>query len=137
MRVYRCLCEEELNKILNHDLAEIGNFFDEKSSNTFKYRKGEKYIHFFKSMKNCEHIKDFNWFLEGGKFFICTFNIPISLLIKNAGFGYYYPVGYKNSSGYDDFIVQRALEFAIPVSQFNTEWLESYEPTDMSNLKEK
>ena len=43
MKVYRCMCEEELNKILNHDLENIGNFFDERYSNTFKYRKNEKY----------------------------------------------------------------------------------------------
>lgn len=131
------MCEEELNKILNHDLENIGNLFDERYSNTFKYRKNEKYIHFFKSKKNCEHVKDFEGYLDGEKYFICTFNIPVPLLVKNAGIGYYYPIGFRNASGYDNYTVQRELEFAIPVSQFETDWLKSYEPIDMVSLKDK
>ena len=64
------MCEEELNKIFNRDLDNIGNFFDDRYSNTFKYQKNEKYIHFFKSKKNCEHVKDFEGYMDGKKYFM-------------------------------------------------------------------
>lgn len=131
MKVYRYLSKKELMLILSGDKTCLGKEFnDEKyrKINNHKYKKGVKYLHFFKNKKDIKLIQN-----ECRKFkrefYICEFDIPIMTLLFNSGYGVY------DSSGYDyDFI--KAKEFAIPVEKFETCWLTNYEKDENHKIED-
>ena len=85
-------------------------------SNTFKrrYKKGEKYLHFFKEKKSMQEIKKIKN-NDDKNYYYCTFDIPIHILLKGIGTGYY------ESSGYD-VMYKELREFIINVKEFNPKW---------------
>ena len=128
MRVYRLLSEEELNLIRNNKRHSLGKYFEGTNvSNTFKYKAGERYMHFFFKREDCEHIRQIHkaHSLESEQNFIAEFNIPLKRIIGHIGKGFY------ETSGYDcDYDV--CYEIAIPVSIFSPSWLKGYEKVSLS-----
>ena len=121
MRVYRYLSEQELNTILHGDVSSLGHEFhkDRKNYlNSHHYKKGVKYMHFFKEFENMQEIKQVYQNVKG-KFYYCTFDIPRLVLFFAAGKGFYAPKGYDY-----DFSVM--TEYAIRTDKFNPQWLHSY-----------
>lgn len=119
MKVYRYVSEDELKCILNENISEIGHSFDKNkiACNNHKYKQGVKYLHFFSSKSSIEYFKKLNY--TNGVHYICEFNIPLKVLIKGIGKGYY-------DIGGMDFITIPQREFIVPVSEFRKEWLKSY-----------
>lgn len=116
MKVYRYLCEEEYNNILNSNLDKIGHeYHGKKLSNTFNYKQGEKYLHFFKNKKSISEIQKI-YRKDGKDYYICTFNIPILILLKGMGKGYY------ETRGYDTYCESKR-EFILNVKDFKPEFL--------------
>lgn len=109
--VYRFCSENELNCLENNNKDGLGNYFVSfpKQPNTHKYKKDEKYLHFF---DNKDDAKSSLPDLPGEKSFLCSFQIASSVLKECKGFGYYSPRGYD-----EDYI--KVKEYAIPVSQFD------------------
>lgn len=116
MIVYRYMCKEEYDNIMKLDFDNVGGVYKTReASNTFRYKRSEKYLHFYKEMEDMEVMQHF-YFKDGKDYYYCSFDIPVSVLLKSMGKGYYL------SSGYDvDYIEKR--EFAIPVSKFNPKWI--------------
>ena len=120
MEVYRYLHQSELNNILNGKTEELGKENDKPGKlrkNTHKYKEGIKYIHFFKS-KSSMLMTSYLYHKLDGNFFFCTFDIPITTLIRYGGKGYY------PASGYDNLTVLN--EYAVPADKFKPEWLKEY-----------
>lgn len=137
MLVYRYLCEEEYNDIMNLKFDNIGanNSFKKDALspkfkiglskknkvkpssiyNNFKYKDGEKYFHFFKELDAMEKMQSL-YMKDGKDYYFCSFDIPFHILIKGIGKGYY------ETSGYDfDYDVQR--EYIVNVKDFNPKWI--------------
>ena len=119
MKVYRYLSEDELNAIQSGELDKIGNEFSReffKQTNNHKYKKGVKYLHFFKNKEDIKYIQKYyrKYF---GTFYTCTFDIPLKTLLKGMG-----KAKYNEGSGYDLYVVKKR-EFIVPVSEFKPEWL--------------
>lgn len=120
MKVYRYLSQEELKKILNNDIESLGTYGKKyEIYNSHHYKSEEKYLHFFKKKSAMEHIRNIYRKLDDD-FYFCTFDIPIVKLALHFGRGCYYGYGY-------DYDCEYELEFALPVSQFKSEWLKSFE----------
>ena len=128
MKVYRFVEKEELKLFLEKSTGEIGGLFSNQNSNTFKYKKGVKYLHFFKKKEDCRYAYDLNKKnAENKKFYIATFDIPVKILIKNFGFGYYNKLNVDKLSGYEVYSeIFKRMEFAIPMNEFKPEWLIDY-----------
>lgn len=117
MVVYRYLSEEEFKNIVSGNIKNTGNvFYNANLSNTFRYKRDEKYLHFFKKIKDFPKIqairRDY-----GGKF-LCKFDIPLRILITRAGKGYYDST--KKGYVYDYDMVR---EFAVESKKMETEFL--------------
>lgn len=117
-KVFRYVTETEL-WFMQNEPEKLGNCFSGKNSNTFIYKKGRKYLHFFKNKNSIKLVKGLYKRKINQKFYICTFEIPFSKLIFHCGMGYYF------GSGFEDY--NRAIEFAIPAEQFEKSWLVSVE----------
>lgn len=132
MKVYRFLLEDELNKIINNETSRLGSVYNAKKPknlyNTFRYKQGVKYLHFFKNKKDCVLAKRIH-INNPQKAYICTFDIPAFFLLIHSGTGYYPPHGY-------DLDHESVREFAIESSTFNTKWLVSSEPYEQA-MKEQ
>lgn len=123
MKVFRYMTQAELNNILLGNYEKIGScIVRDKNfiSNTHKYQKGVKYLHFFKNRKNIERIKEY-YRSRTCDCYICEFNIPLSKLIFHSGLGYY-----NEGKGYDMYITS-VVEFALPVEDFDKSYLVSYQ----------
>ena len=85
MFLYRLCKEEEALKILETKrIATIGRYcINNLKLNTHIYEKNQKYLHFF-----LEEYAITNLNPSKGKY-ICTYNLPIYLVDKYQGFGYY------------------------------------------------
>lgn len=124
MKVYRYLSELELKSILTNNLSNVGyeyaNNLNFQQSNTHRYKKGVKYLHFFKSKLDCIRVKSIH---SNGKanFYVAEFNIPFTTLAKHIGYGIYSTKGY-------DVDYDKVTEFAIPTNKINSNYLISYEP---------
>ncbi|MBE7076504.1 MAG: hypothetical protein E7374_01265 [Clostridiales bacterium] len=121
MKVYRYLTREELEFIISGRLEEIGREYSIANFheiNTHKYKDGIRYLHFFWNKDSIKLAQDLHKY-DPFTYYICTFNIPSHLLIRFRGKGFY------ASSGYE-FDREIAVEFAIPVEKFKTEFLKSY-----------
>ncbi|MBE5746000.1 MAG: hypothetical protein E7359_01795 [Clostridiales bacterium] len=122
MLVYRYLSEEELKSILANDKSNIGREFfttECKQFNSHKYKKGVKYLHFFKNKKDIKHIKPMK--ANSNKtYYICEFDIPFLKLLPHIGYGVY------AGHGYDEYN-KSVCEFIISVDKFDTKWLKNFE----------
>lgn len=122
MKVYRYLSESELNLIRSGG-ENLGNTFDRKNykrQNNHRYRKGVKYIHFYKQLESMEHIrreyiKDQN---QGMRYYFCSFNVPATILALHRGKGHY------DGRGYDEVGAITSVEYAIPADKFDPAWLD-------------
>ena len=118
MKVYRYMCKEELEAILNCDIDKIGRTQKNDKFNNHHYKKDIKYLHFFKNLKDIEKIKKINKHSDK-QFYIGTFNIPLRFLLQGMGVGYY------PTRGYDaDYVTAR--EFIVPVEKFKPNYLVEY-----------
>ena len=135
MKLYRFVHKDELKKMLDGDVENLGNRFKNRElSNSHHYNDGKKYLHFFYNKEACQHIiddvmfKDIKIDNKGSvkDFFICTFDIPFKLLIFRTGKGLYKSLD-KPFKGYFQETRKR-LEAAIPSKLFDKNWIISYEP---------
>ena len=117
MKVYRCVSESELKNILHHP-GNLGGFFGkENHANTFHYKHGKKYIHFFKHKSDIALIKPY--LKNDERLYVCTFDIPFRKLFFHAGKGIYF-----EKSGYEK---TTAREFALPKDKYRQEFLTQIE----------
>ena len=128
MKVYRILSSNELKYILDEKTHLLGasceNF---PIYNTHIYNKNKKYMHFFLKQKSLNYFYNLpNYNYE------CTFNIPISILIRHKGYGFYPSKNESENRGYDS-ISKKVCEFAIPAEMFNSKWLVSYKKVERKN----
>lgn len=120
MRVYRYLSREELLNIRHKRVFLIGARFKTHNNgkNTHKYNSCYKYLHFYKSVNGMQEIRTL--YREYSQdFYFCAFEIPTHILLSHRGKGFYPPHGY-------DEAVLTEIEYAIPVEEFNPDWLSSY-----------
>lgn len=114
MKVYRYLSNDELKKILTGNVDELGQpghkFDIECKPNTYRYASNTKYIHFFKSKNAMKFMIKHNY--SSPNYYICTFDIPVSVLKSHFGLGFY-----------ADWLASVKREFALPVNKFKCEWL--------------
>ena len=121
MKVYRYLSKNELQSILSDNNAQIGTSFRKKffhRVNTHKYRKEEKYLHFFEKKDDIFLIQIEHQNIPAD-FYICEFDIPEKHLIKGFGF-------YESASGYEYYKV-KIKEFILPTKLFKSSWLQNFE----------
>ena len=127
MKVYRYLSEDELNKIKEGDVLSIGGYYYKNPTNSHRYDENERYLHFFANKKNYLYVRDLHYFNNKKcQFYLCEFNIPLRVLIRYAGVGYYVDMP---DSGYDVSHVSK-LEFAVPTSKFDGHWLVDYKKVE-------
>ena len=127
MKVYRVLEKQELDKILNNQCGDLGSFSCEYSDfNNHKYEKNKKYMHFFLRKKSCKYLPTQN----NKDLFLCTFNIPLKVLWKHIGKGYYPSLNKKLSHGYNPVIVT-LYEFALDSSLFKASWLVEFKKLNL------
>lgn len=133
MIVYRLLCEEELETILQQRTEFIGSHFARRNGNTHKYKRNERYMHFFFKRENCEYVRKIQLKdSDGEQNFIAKFNIPLKRIIGHIGKGFYE----SKRGGYDiDYDV--CYELALPVSVFRPEWLKGYEKISLKTEIQK
>lgn len=119
MKVYRFLCKQELCQILNGDIKQTGHVFNGTVfPNNHKYKHNEKYLHFFKNLKDLKYIQRACGGLYGG--YLCKFDIPLHVLLPRTGKGYYRMI----SSGYDDFgDTEIVKEYAVESKKMETKYL--------------
>ena len=110
--VYRYSSQEEVALLQYKQTEGLGKERNRTGANTHRYKAGEKYLHFFESKDLPSHI---TYLLPGIKDYICSFNVPLTVLKKHRGIGKYNPQGY-------DVDVIDLVEYAIPVSEFKPEW---------------
>lgn len=116
MLVYRYLCEEEFNNIINLKLDELGNVYHgKKMYNSFRYKKDERYLHFYKEKESMKEIRLLR-LRDGKEYYYCTFDIPVSVLAHGIGTGYYCA-----RSGTKEYVHIR--EFIVMSKKFNSKWL--------------
>lgn len=129
MKVYRMLEESELKKMLNGKVDELGADCEQYThNNNHKYKKGVKYIHFFLRRKSIFEFLPKK--VDGKKYYVCAFDIPVCKLLKSFGVGYYYSKK-KHNNGYDA-LLYKVTEFSIDAKEFETSWIldiEKYENT--------
>lgn len=130
MRAYRLLGEEELNLILEGRTSALGEYFSAGFSNTHRYKKRERYMHFFFKREDCEYIKKIQGKVrEDEPRFVAEFNIPLKKIIGHIGRGFYYP----KQGGYD-YDHDTCYEIALPVSIFSPYWLRGYEKVNENKM---
>lgn len=125
--VYRFVSPRELSLLQTNDLENLGTTYSRKEvSNTHKYNEDEKYLHFFDSTDLPSTVLTS---LSKTKEYLCEFEIDKNVLSHHKGTGYYPPQGY-------DFDCTYVTEYAIPVSEYNPNWLTNVTPLnnyDMQN----
>ena len=128
MVVYRYLGEEELKKIVGGDIKNTGNiFYNANLSNTFRYKENEKYLHFFKKIKDFPKIQAIRNNRDGN--YLCKFNIPLRILFTRAGKGYYD----STIKGYY-YDVDSIREFAVESKKMETDFLVDFIYDKFCNL---
>ena len=127
MKVYRYLSDEELKHILKNENNQIGASYSSKlACNNHKYRSGVKYLHFFKHKDSIKYLKSQMKFIR--PYYICEFKIPLKVLSKGVGKGYY-------DVGGMDYITISQREFIVPANEMKKEWLVSYKQDSLDNIK--
>lgn len=120
MLVYRYVSEYELRNILQNNVENLGFEYNGSYglSNNHKYKKGVKYLHFFKHKSAINFIRLYHT-KENCRHFVCTFDIPYLLLFKGMGKGRYELSGM-------DYLTTTEREYIVPANEFKKEWLKSY-----------
>lgn len=121
MKVYRYLGARELGEILAGNNNEIGSFFSRKVfrwSNSHRYKKDVKYLHFFQKKEDIEKIKMLRQKIDAD-FYVCEFDIPKKMMKKGIG-------RYNNARGYEHY-VEKAVEYIVPSQEFDCGWLQGSE----------
>ncbi len=129
MIVLRYTTSQELKYMLNGEIHKLGTeCYGENLSNTHKYKKGIKYLHFFKKGSSLKYI---HRILNKKDVYICKFDIPLPILIKGVGVG-----TYEAKRGYD---MVRLTEFAIDARKFKKEWIVEFKPfcQEVNNIQTK
>lgn len=132
MKVFRLLSEEELNLIKNNKRRSLGKYFDGINLNsTFKYKIGERYMHFFFRREDCELVRKIHraYLVDGEQNFIAEFHIPLKKIIGHIGRGFY-----PQESETKGFEANKPYEIAIPVSIFEPRWLKRYEQVSLDEV---
>ena len=112
MLVYRVCSEREVSTILkDKSFQNIGSFYqNDPKKNNHSYLENKKYIHFFKHYESVFYLNSLK------KNYVCTYDIPDSLLETGRGTGYYL-----------DFLFFRTLrnvdEFAIESDMVQFDYL--------------
>ena len=115
MEVYRYLTMEEILDYVNGRFDQIGRVYTEKNAhNSHRYKPDQKYVHFFKNLKDFETIQRFKG--RKGDMLIAKFDIPFTTLVRHMGVGYY------DASGYD-LDHETIREFAIPTTKLKQSYL--------------
>ena len=129
MKVYRLLGEDELELMLQRKTSALGSYFPKMNGNTHKYKKREKYIHFFFHREDCEYVRKVQQKTSvSEQNYIAEFNIPLKRIIGHIGKGFY-----ESKHGGYDYDYDVCYELAIPVSIFKPEWLNGYEKVSLKN----
>jgi len=118
MKVYRYLSENELNTMLENQVDKLGRSFCRSRSNTHKYKKGERYIHFFKNFKSLSNMRRLRSSYNE-VYYYCEFDIPMLILMAGRGLGYY-------NSSYRWGVKEKCIEYIVPSKYFKKSWLVSY-----------
>jgi len=143
MRVYRYLTESELNNMLAKNYDKLGRCFintrkiKDRLANTFRYKGGEKYLHFFKDKESMERIKRIR--MDQNKangitltYYYCEFEINPIVLFFAAGKGFY---NEYDENGNRTAKISEVREYAVKAKHFNRDWLVDY-VKDMETDKE-
>ena len=130
MKVYRYLSEEELAHILKNETDKIGAEYNNSklTCNNHRYRQGVKYLHFFKHKVSIKYLKMQMKFIS--PYYICEFNIPLRVLAKGVGKGYY-------DIGGMEYIIISQREFIVPAKDLKKEWLIGYKQDSLNATSEK
>lgn len=121
MKVYRLLSETELKNIISGNYRKIGAEYNNSrypDSNNHLYKRGVKYLHFFKHKDAIKYMEKYKY-NDNQTYYICTFDIPFLQLIKGIGSGKYELPGM-------DYLIITEREYIIPSEKFKKEWLKSY-----------
>ena len=135
MKLYRYLSEKELQLILQGKLDDIGMEYSGEISlsNTHRYKKGKRYLHFFFRKFDCEYMKKMYEMEKIRKqTYIAEFKIPLKRILGHIGIGVYYPLkgGYK-------YGCEEIHELSLPVEKFDPKWLIAYEKVQNTSEEEK
>ena len=127
MKVYRLLGEDELELMLQRKTDALGSYFAKMNGNTHKYKRREKYIHFFFHKEDCEYVRKIQQHTSASEQnFIAEFNIPLKRIIGHIGKGFY-----ESKHGGYDYDYDVCYELAIPTSIFRSEWLKGFEEVSL------
>ena len=117
MEVFRYLTLEEILDYVNGRFDKIGRSFSRgEAHNTHRYKPDQKYVHFFKNIRDLETMQRFKG--HDQEMLIAKFDIPFSTLVKHMGVGYYESRGYDTDR-------DTVREFAIPTSKLKEHYFVS------------
>lgn len=122
MKVYRYLSQIELDSILEGNIEQIGTEYDNdifKNINTHRYKKGIKYLHFYKNKQDIRHIQRINKATTRYDYYICEFDIPLLVIMQGRGYG-------KYNSGKRGKPLEQVVEFKMPAKKLRPDYLISY-----------
>jgi len=122
MLVYRLMSKKELDLFVSKDMNSIGKPFPKgKLSNNHRYKKGIKYVHMFRNLKDINFVR----FERDSEFeYVATFDIPMITLMISCGKGLY--SGVKNG----EFKQKYVKEYAINSERIKPEYLIEYAKID-------
>ena len=104
MKVYRLMCNEELNLYLSGNIENIGRCFESKKlANNHRYKQNVKYVHFFRRIKDLELVQSKRNFEN-----LVTFDIPMITLIISQGKGLYNYI--KNGKFKQKYVKEYAVD---------------------------
>lgn len=122
MLVYRLMSKKELDLFLSGDMNSIGKPFPKgKLSNNHRYKKGVKYVHMFRNLKDVDFIR----YNRDEEFeYMVTFDIPMITLMVSSGRGLY--SGIKKG----EFKQKHVREYAIESKRIKPEYFVEYKKLD-------
>ena len=129
MKLYRFLCEKELKLILEGDVSQLGGRFDGLGfSNTHRYKKNERYLHFYFNKADCDYIRKVHENEAGSTInYVVEFNVPLKKIIGHIGRGFYH----SNQDWFNS--IDTIYELALPTTIFDPTWLVGYEKVPLVN----
>ena len=137
MIVYRMMSKEELKLYLNGDIKNIGNIFpnfkfdesvtmeqkmlayinwEERKSNNHYYAMNQKYVHFFRRLKDMDYVQ-----FERDFEYLATFDIPTVVLMASKGKGFY------KKMKHGKFKYKFVREFAVKAEEIKPEYFLGFE----------
>ena len=120
MVIYRYLSNEEIKGILYRAKVQLGQIPTAvQMASSKKYKKGEKYLHFFRDLKDLSIVQSLDNSPQGK--FIGKFDIPMRFLLAGVGVGQYTGTPIE---GTDKFVVMK--EFAMELKYLKSQHLVDY-----------